>query len=336
MKKSIILCLSAMLCAVLLCACGGEGQEQQDGVPAEEPYPFTLDYHRCAPMVERQVGGDMVQAAGQVIDAFLAGETSVSLPQGEYGGNPGNNLGYALNSMFPLFLAATDYNDNHFDAANNTVSWQYTQSEEEIQKALAALAQTTEACMGRLRAGDSDMARALLLYQALTEKAAYDYETVSLDADSAEFQFRTSSYAALVLHSGVCNSFAQALAFLYTQAGLDCAAVMGDSASAGFHMWLMAELDGQWYYFDPTWDAGGTWRYFGMTAEDRASWGGEFTDASLLGQDAARLAALDDRRFETLHGYDWQEMTVDREKQEAIFTSGEEKVELLLLKTGEK
>ena len=266
MKKSIILCLSAMLCAVLLCACGGEGQEQQGGVPAEEPYPFTLDYHHCAPMVERQVGGDMVQAAGQVIDAFLAGETSVSLPQGEYGGNPGNNLGYALNSMFPLFLAATDYNDNHFDAANNTVFWQYTQSEEEIQKALAALAQTTEACMGRLRAGDSDMARALLLYQALTEKAAYDYETASLDADSAEFQFRTSSYAALVLHSGICNSFAQALAFLYTQAGLDCAAVTGDSACAGFHMWLMAELDGQWYYFDPTWDVGGTWRYFGMTA----------------------------------------------------------------------
>ena len=134
---------------------------------------------------------------------------------------------------------------------------------------------------------------------------------------------RTVCYAALVLHSGICYSFAQALAFLYTQAGLDCAAVMGDSETAGLHMWLMAAVDGKWYYFDPTWDVGGGWYYFGMTAEDRATWAGAFTGGALLGKDATELADLSDARFSTVNCRLWTDMTIDRQAGQAVFTAPE-------------
>ena len=318
MKRIIALLLAL---AMLLCACGAQPVQEPE-TPEEAPYAFTLDYHRCAPLVERQIGSDLVEAARLVIDAFLAGETTVTLPEGDYTGNPGNDLGYALNSMCPAFGAVTDYDDNHFDKAARTVTWAYTQTPEQVQEVLAALEQTTVDCMSLLRQGDGETARALLVYRALTEQAAYDYEMEHGDGDSTEYQFRTSSYSALVLHSGICYSFAQALAFLYTQAGLDCAAVTGDGAT-GFHMWLMAAIDGKWYYFDPTWDAGGGWYYFGMTAEDRAAWAGEFTGGALLGQDVTTLADLSDARFSSVNGRWWTDMTLDRQAGQAVFTGGD-------------
>ena len=322
-KKKLLALLLAL--TILLCSCGGRPSRQpsQPETPEEAPYDFTLDYHRCAPMVEKRVGSSLVEAARLVVDAFLAGETSVTLPEGDYGINPGNDLGYALSSMCPVFGAVTDYDDGGFDKDAHTVAWAYTRTPEQVRDALAALEQTTAAYMSTLRQGDGETARALLLYHALTEQAAYDYEMERGGGDPTEYQFRTSSYAALVLHSGICHSFAQALAFLYTQAGLDCAAVMGDSVISGLHMWLMAAVDGKWYYFDPTWDVGGSWYYFGITAEDRATWAGEFPCGTLLGQDAALFADLSDQRFSTINCRWWADMTIDRQAEQAVFVDAE-------------
>ena len=153
--------LLAMLLALvmLLCSCGGQ-QPNLPETPEEAPYDFTLDYHRCAPLVEQQIGSDLVEAARLVVDAFLAGETTVTLPEGDYGVNPGNDLGYALNSMCPVFGAVTDYDDNQFDKAARTVTWDYTRTPEQVREALAALEQTTAAYMSALRQGDGETARA--------------------------------------------------------------------------------------------------------------------------------------------------------------------------------
>lgn len=90
MHQKITSLLAAVLAVLLLCSCGGQPSQQPNlpETPEEAPYDFTLDYHRCAPLVERQIGSDLVAAARLVVDAFLAGETSVTLPEGDYSGNP--------------------------------------------------------------------------------------------------------------------------------------------------------------------------------------------------------------------------------------------------------
>ena len=82
MHQKITSLLAAVLAVLLLCSCGGQPSQQPNlpETPEEAPYAFTLDYHRCAPLVERQIGSDLAAAARLVVDAFLAGETSVTLP----------------------------------------------------------------------------------------------------------------------------------------------------------------------------------------------------------------------------------------------------------------
>ena len=71
-EKKLLAMLLAL--AMLLCSCGGQPSQEQNPpeAPEEAPYDFTLDYHRCAPLVERQIGSDLVAAARLVVDAFLA------------------------------------------------------------------------------------------------------------------------------------------------------------------------------------------------------------------------------------------------------------------------
>ena len=56
---------------------------------------------------------------------------------------------------------------------------------------------------------------------------------------------------------GICNNLADGLAFLYSQAGIEaeCVNNMGDECEtgAGAHTWVIAKLDGNYYYIDPTW-----------------------------------------------------------------------------------
>ena len=60
MHQKITSLLAAVLAVLLLlCSCGGQPSQQPNlpETPEEAPYAFTLDYHRCAPLVERQIGG---------------------------------------------------------------------------------------------------------------------------------------------------------------------------------------------------------------------------------------------------------------------------------------
>ena len=55
MHQKITSLLAAVLAVLLLCSCGGQPSQQPNlpETPEEAPYAFTLDYHRCAPLVER-------------------------------------------------------------------------------------------------------------------------------------------------------------------------------------------------------------------------------------------------------------------------------------------
>lgn len=98
---------------------------------------------------------------------------------------------------------------------------------------------------------------ALYLYRYLTDNVTY------YDGDYYAETSRNYLYDSLVTHATVCSGYAEALYYLYNLAGIDCITISGYISTlrngadvGGGHIWNIAELDGKYYQFDATWDAG--------------------------------------------------------------------------------
>ena len=65
----------------------------------------------------------------------------------------------------------------------------------------------------------------------------------------------TTAYGALHDHLAICGGYAQAFQMLLQQAEIPCITVSGKMGGEN-HMWVLAQVDGQWLYFDPTSDRG--------------------------------------------------------------------------------
>ena len=91
------------------------------------------------------------------------------------------------------------------------------------------------------------------LYAYLTEHVRYDFryygEPGEMPYDS------TTAFGALHDSLAICGGYAQAFQLLLEQAGIPCVTVSG-KLGAENHMWDLAQIDGQWLYFDPTSDRG--------------------------------------------------------------------------------
>lgn len=110
---------------------------------------------------------------------------------------------------------------------------------------------------------DGDYNKALYLYQYLTSNVSYKSD---IDADY-------TIYGALLNHRATCEGYAETFQYLLNLAGIKAISVVGESKGQA-HEWNMAQLDGQWYYFDVTWDCPTNtskylpYNYFALTFKD--------------------------------------------------------------------
>ena len=146
--------------------------------------------------------------------------------------------------------------------------------------------------------------RAMLLYYALIDDLDYDYDLLGENFEklsTREANLRSSPCYTLVKKRGICTSIAQAYMFLCTQADIACGTVLHTGGS-GMHMWNIVQIDGKFYYCDPTWDANTSLKYFGITADDRATWAGGYSadDGTMLSVTIPEKYQITDSRFEVL------------------------------------
>ena len=123
--------------------------------------------------------------------------------------------------------------------------------------------------------GADEVETARYLYQYLTDHVAYDdneYYAGNWDL----------LYDALIGGRTVCAGYEEALYTLYNLAGIECFPVYGNLYGPAFdsqeaietgtgHAWSIAKLNGEYYEFDPTWDAGvppEQYRFFAISTED--------------------------------------------------------------------
>lgn len=74
-------------------------------------------------------------------------------------------------------------------------------------------------------------------------------------------------YDSIMTNRGICGNYAQYLILLLNQAGIECYQAGGSGAGVD-HAWVIAKIDGQYYHFDPTWEAASrdwSWFAFGDT-----------------------------------------------------------------------
>jgi hypothetical protein len=158
----------------------------------------------------------------------------------------------------------------------------------------------------------------------------YDYDLLGENYEKLnkkEANFKSSPYYVLSKKSGICTNIAQAYMFLCTQADITCGTVLHMGGS-GIHMWNIVQIDGKFYYCDPTWDANTSLKYFGITSADRASWAGEYsTDGgTMLSIIVSEKYDVSDSRFEVLRGklpVEISEIKVERELQTITFVGYE-------------
>ena len=104
----------------------------------------------------------------------------------------------------------------------------------------------------------SQMERARALYSYVTSNVEYDDRYYS-DYASMPYESQTA-LGALRDHLAICGGYSNALKLLFEKAGIQCWNVTGKSLGEN-HMWNRACIDGQWLWFDSTFDNGLTGEY---------------------------------------------------------------------------
>ena len=113
---------------------------------------------------------------------------------------------------------------------------------------------------------DGDYNKIIYIYKYLTETIKYN------DEDDDDYNI----YGALINGKATCEGFAETFQYLLLLSDIDCMCVVGESREQP-HEWNMAEIDGQWYFFDVTWDSPSNtskylpYNYFALTLDDISS-----------------------------------------------------------------
>ena len=138
---------------------------------------------------------------------------------------------------------------------------------EQYREGIAAAEAIVDGMPGNL----DEKGKMLYFYRWLTENVSYyDY-----DENAVEYYYNDwcMIYDALVKHNTVCAGYAEALYVLCNLAGIECFTVDGEiirNQDPGMHIWNVAKIDGKYYQFDSTWDAGmsvADYDYFGVSKE---------------------------------------------------------------------
>lgn len=141
----------------------------------------------------------------------------------------------------------------------------------------AALAEA-ERIVAAVPEGADEVETARYLYRYLTENVTYDFAYY----DDWDMTQSCLLYDALVARSTVCAGYEAALYTLFNLAGIECFPVYGNLYGPSFdrqeaietgtgHAWSIAKLNGEYYEFDPTWDAGvppEQYRFFAISTAD--------------------------------------------------------------------
>ena len=125
-------------------------------------------------------------------------------------------------------------------------------SPEEVGTRVSTMRSAANAFYTSVPDGLSAFEREVMVHDFLIDHVEYDknVDTINLDNNNPDTY---TAYGALVNRVSVCEGYVRAFQMLLNGLGVECVGVIGESQNQ-MHIWNAVNLDGSWYYVDPTWD----------------------------------------------------------------------------------
>ncbi len=139
--------------------------------------------------------------------------------------------------------------DYNFKEGHFIVFYSFYSYDEAMAKA-RALENAVSAYLLDMPRNLTEYEREKYIHDRLVSECEYDSDAVS--ADSADPD-ASSSYGALVNHRAICGGYTMAAKLLLECVGIESYAVHGTAADMA-HVWLLVNIEGEWYHLDVTWD----------------------------------------------------------------------------------
>ena len=129
----------------------------------------------------------------------------------------------------------------------------------------------------------NDLDKIMVLYKYVVDNFKYDKKfpknsmIKSPKDPSKDLTLYETIYELQSNNKGVCHSFSFFMSYVSNMLGIKMSSIRGKYKGTA-HMWLIAEIDGNNYYFDPTFDITHNTKlqYFGLTKTEREN--GKITD----------------------------------------------------------
>ena len=139
--------------------------------------------------------------------------------------------------------------DDFDDDGNPTV----TADREKIKTQITEFSNKISAILSHIPSNISEIERERKIYDYIAKTVIYDHEAENKAVrNSAQFSTSFSAYGAACKGKAVCEGYVKLFQFLCYTSGINVTPVESDSDIQ--HMWTAAEIDGNWYMCDITWD----------------------------------------------------------------------------------
>ena len=189
-------------------------------------------------LIDDYRSGDAAKALAWIVYDMAAAHTGVP--------NEGDYIRYNAGQLYASISYGPRYNGRYYYFITYTLNYYTTAAQE------AAVDAEVDRVLALLDLEDSsDYEKVEGIYDYICDTVAYDYDNVS----DVNYTRKYSSYAAFIDKTAVCQGYATMFYRLALELGVDTRVITG-IGNGGGHAWNIAELGGQYYNLDTTWDAG--------------------------------------------------------------------------------
>ena len=282
------------------------------------PVEYIWNPYVLSDIYSKLYGDVFVSDYKSMIEAFLSYKETFACSSAE----SADALNYVASSSFPLL--AMDVGTVQYDETQKVGILAYGLSEEDHMAGIEAFKEAINWLItSSVMKSDNELTTALALYMQYSSIVSYDYAALESDV-----MVDVSSYRALTMHEGICQSFGPAYAYLCLQMGIDAVPVGGLSIDNTAHEWTLVKLDGSYFYMDTTFEngeGGNGLKYFGMTTADRVNAGNYIEQTFNIGECNQMWGPdiqVNDERFSALRAVSYAALNRELNQIDCTDTNG--------------